>query len=79
MNSSTHILFCGDTYYPQGGMKDVAYSGTLGECKAFFEGTCRYTSGKWAHIVDSTSSEIVLYGRCSGYPDDSITWSVQDD
>ena len=67
-----YLLFCGDEYYPQGGMKDLAGTyDTLAEALAAFEDwiakNCKesdYTRDEWlnrswSHIYDCEKGYIV--------------------
>lgn len=54
------IVFCGDTYYPNGGWKDVlGVYGTLEEAKDSLLDYALTKSADWAHIADLETQKII--------------------
>jgi hypothetical protein len=68
-DAGDYLLFCGDHYYPAGGMFDLKKTGTINECKEFFESLIGgYRDNDWAHIVDRKTAKVFKKFKYTDYP-----------
>lgn len=61
------LLFAGHHYYPEGGIDDLKASGTIEECKAFFDTHRREIADgyvlNWGQIVRASDLAVMLRGE----------------